>query len=64
MRAIELEEPKKFRLIEIPEPDAPGAGEVLVRTHRMGICGTDISGFLGKMPFFAKQREQRTKDIE
>ena len=56
MRAIELEEPTKIRLIEIPEPDAPGAGEVLVRTHRMGICGTDISGFLGKMPFFEYPR--------
>jgi alcohol dehydrogenase len=56
MRAIELEEPKKLRLIEIPEPAAPGADEVLVRTHRMGICGTDISGYLGKMPFFEYPR--------
>jgi alcohol dehydrogenase len=28
----------------------------LVRTHRMGICGTDYSGYLGKMPFFSYPR--------
>jgi len=28
----------------------------LVRTHRMGICGTDLSGYLGKMPFFSYPR--------
>lgn len=28
----------------------------LVKTHRMGICGTDYSGFLGKMPFFRYPR--------
>ena len=44
MRAIELEEPKKIRLIEIPEPDAPGAGEVLVRTHRRDELGSAHDG--------------------
>jgi alcohol dehydrogenase len=56
MKAIQLEEPQKFRRIEVPEPDAPGAGEVLVRVHRIGICGTDYSGYLGKMPFFSYPR--------
>ena len=28
----------------------------MVRTHRMGICGTDYSGYLGKMPFFSYPR--------
>lgn len=56
MRAILLEEPKKFVYLEIPEPSQPGPGEALVRTHRMGICGTDLSGYLGKMPFFKYPR--------
>ncbi|WP_437188135.1 zinc-binding alcohol dehydrogenase family protein [Planctomicrobium sp. SH668] len=56
MRAIRLEEPKRFVEIEVPHPGAPLAGHALVRTHRMGICGTDISGYLGKMPFFAYPR--------
>lgn len=56
MRAIQLEKPGSFRRIEIPEPSAPGPGEALVCVHRVGICGTDISGYLGKMPFFSYPR--------
>ncbi len=56
MRAIRLAEPRVFEQIEIAEPGHPGPGQVLVKTHRMGICGTDISGFLGKMPFFSYPR--------
>ena len=56
MRAIQLEKPLNFRIIEIPEPEAPLAGEALVRVHRIGICGTDLSGYLGKMPFFSYPR--------
>ena len=56
MRAIVLEEPKHFATADAPEPEAPGAGEALVRVHRVGICGTDISGYLGKMPFFSYPR--------
>lgn len=53
MKAISLVEPKLLQHAEIAEPDAPGPGEALVRTHRMGICGTDYSGYLGKMPFIS-----------
>lgn len=52
MRAIQIASAKQLRLIDIPEPDPPGPGMALVRTHRMGICGTDISCYLGKFPFF------------
>lgn len=56
MKAIRLEEPKQFAHVEVAEPGEPGPGQVLVRTHRMGICGTDYSGYLGKMPFFSYPR--------
>lgn len=56
MRAIRLAEPRRFEKIEIAEPGLPAAGQALVRTHRMGICGTDYSGYLGKMPFFSYPR--------
>jgi alcohol dehydrogenase len=56
MKAIQLEKPGHFRTIEIPEPQEPGAGEALVRVHRVGICGTDLGGFLGKMPFYSYPR--------
>ena len=56
MKAIRLEEPKKFARIDIPDASKPGPGDALVRVHRIGICGTDISGYLGKMPFFSYPR--------
>ena len=56
MKAIQLEKPQSFRALDIPEPAPPQAGEALVRVHRIGICGTDYSGFLGKMPFFSYPR--------
>lgn len=56
MKALQLSEPRSFRILDIPEPPAPGPGEVLVRIHRVGICGTDFSGYLGKMPFFSYPR--------
>jgi 2-desacetyl-2-hydroxyethyl bacteriochlorophyllide A dehydrogenase len=56
MKAIQLKEPGRFENIAIDEPRKPAAGEALVRVHRVGICGTDISGFLGKMPFYSYPR--------
>ncbi len=56
MKAISLDAPQKFRPLDIPEPNAPAPGEALVRIHRVGICGTDLGGYLGKMPFFSYPR--------
>ena len=56
MKAIRLERPRRLEYIDLDEPQAPGPGQALVQTHRMGICGTDYSGYLGKMPFFRYPR--------
>jgi len=56
MKAILLEKPGHFERVDVAEPDSPGPGDVLVRVHRVGICGTDISGYLGKMPFYSYPR--------
>ena len=56
MKAIELSEPKRFTQIDINEPEKPTAGQALVQTRNIGICGTDYSGYLGKMPFFSYPR--------
>lgn len=56
MRAIRLEEPRRLECVDVDPPAAPGPGQALVCTHRMGICGTDYSGYLGKMPFFRYPR--------
>ena len=50
MKAWQLIKPKKFASIDIDAPSAAGQGTI--RTLRMGICGTDISCYHGKFPFF------------
>ena len=52
MKAIKLIAPKTFEACEIDEPEKPGPGEALIQTSYMGICGTDVSCYLGKFPFF------------
>ena len=52
MKAIILEKPKQFTTANIDEPNQPRADEALVEVSRVGICGTDVAGYLGKMPFY------------
>ncbi len=56
MKALLLERPGSFRIIDTPEPAAPGPDEARVQVHQVGICGTDYAGYLGKMPFFSYPR--------
>jgi alcohol dehydrogenase len=56
MNAIEFTSPGEINVIDIPDAGDPGPGEAVVRTHRMGICGTDLSCYLGKFAFFAFPR--------
>jgi L-iditol 2-dehydrogenase len=46
MRAALLQSPEKIAIEEIPAP-SPANDEVLIRPELAGICGTDISFFLG-----------------
>src|SRR5262245_45899368 len=56
MQAIQLRSPQQFAQIDLPDAPPPGPGEALVRVQRIGICGTDISAYLGKMPFVTYPR--------
>jgi 2-desacetyl-2-hydroxyethyl bacteriochlorophyllide A dehydrogenase len=56
MKAISLEEPGRFALLESAPPSPPSNGAALVRVHRIGVCGTDIHAFGGKQPFFTYPR--------
>ena len=56
MQALQLEKPHAFRVVDIPEPAAPGPGDAVVAVRAVGICGTDYGGYLGKMPFFSYPR--------
>ena len=56
MKAVVLEEPRHLKQVTIDEPQGPGPEEALIEVHRVGICGTDISGYLGKFPFYSYPR--------
>ncbi|MEL7338692.1 MAG: alcohol dehydrogenase catalytic domain-containing protein, partial [Planctomycetota bacterium] len=52
MNPLQISAPKEWNRVDIDPPGSPGAGEVRVRVHRVGVCGTDISCYLGKFPYF------------
>src|SRR3954449_5233588 len=56
MKAIELQAPGHLTQVEIDDPKSLAANEALVRTHRVGVCGTDTSAYLGKFPLFSYPR--------
>lgn len=47
MKALVYEAPRTLRLRDIPVPE-PGPGEVVVRVAYSGICGSELSGYLGQ----------------
>jgi 2-desacetyl-2-hydroxyethyl bacteriochlorophyllide A dehydrogenase len=56
MNAILLEEPRKFKKIEVPTIQAPKKGEVTLKIKQLGVCGTDLHAYNGKQPFFSYPR--------
>ena len=42
MQALRFHAARDLRIEDVPEPPAPSAGEVTVRTAACGICGTDL----------------------
>lgn len=50
MRQAIMTEPGKIEFRNVPEPKV-GAGEILLRIKRIGVCGSDIEVYHGKHPF-------------
>jgi threonine dehydrogenase-like Zn-dependent dehydrogenase len=50
MRQAVMTEPGVIQIREVPEPVA-GPNEVLLRVHRIGICGSDMHVYHGVQPF-------------
>ena len=48
MKAIVWNGPEEMAIEEVPEPEA-GPGMVLLRPDAVGICGSEVEGYLGKM---------------
>lgn len=49
MKAAVLYKPGDIQVIDVKDPE-PGFGEVLIRIHACGVCGTDHSLFVGGFP--------------
>ncbi len=49
MRAIVWQGPERMVVDEQPEPPDPGPGELILRPEAVGICGSEIEGYLGHM---------------
>ena len=41
MRAAVVNEGHSFDIVDVPDPD-PGPGEMVLRVHACGICGSDL----------------------
>jgi L-gulonate 5-dehydrogenase len=51
MLAVSVQSPHHLEVRDVATPEEPGPGEVLLRTIRAGICGSDIHIFHGSNPF-------------
>ncbi len=49
MKAIQILEPSRVEVVEIEKPEVK-AGEVMVKLHYVGFCGSDLNTFLGRNP--------------
>jgi threonine dehydrogenase-like Zn-dependent dehydrogenase len=55
MRALVIDRPGDARVIDVAEP-ANDRSEATMRIRRIGLCGTDLSTFLGKNPLVTYPR--------
>ncbi|HEY5825974.1 MAG TPA: zinc-binding alcohol dehydrogenase family protein [Cyclobacteriaceae bacterium] len=56
MNAIILIQPGKFEFAHQEINENLDPDEVLLKVHRIGVCGTDLHAFRGKQPFFSYPR--------
>ncbi|MGE4372251.1 MAG: zinc-binding dehydrogenase [Xanthobacter sp.] len=54
MRALQLVSDRKLELVNLPEPEAPGAGEVQIRVKALALNHIDVWGWRGMA--FAKRK--------
>ena len=48
MKAIQISHSQELNIIDIERPQAPAAGEVLLKLCYIGFCGSDINTFMGR----------------
>lgn len=47
MRALQLVDDRKLEKVDLPEPDAPGPGEVTLRVKAVALNHIDVWGWRG-----------------
>ena len=55
MKAISLSEPKRIEIIDVPEPQF-GPEDVLVDIRFIGLCGTDLNSYRGRLTLLTYPR--------
>jgi len=50
MKALVLRSPRDLQMADVPKPVA-GPGQVLVKVHKCGICGSDLRYLVGENPW-------------
>ena len=55
MKAISLSEPRHIKVIDIPEPQM-GPEDVLVDIRFIGLCGTDLNSYRGRLALLTYPR--------
>ena len=49
MKAVVWQGPERMEVTELPAPRDPGPDEVVLRPGAVGICGSEVEGYLGHM---------------
>ena len=49
MKAIVWQGPERMTVEDVPEPAPPGPGELILEAEAVGICGSEVEGYLGHM---------------
>ena len=48
MKAIQITHQQELNIIEMEKPQTLGQGEILLKLHYVGFCGSDINTFMGR----------------
>ena len=56
MKAVRITEARRCEIVDIPDLQAPGKGEVRLRVRRVGYCGSDLTSFRGLNPMVSYPR--------
>jgi len=51
MKAIQIAEPHKLQMVDVPMPEIQHPDEVRIKIRAVGLCGSDIGIWQGKNPF-------------